>query len=94
MTITHRELLDTSIAQLETLVAFLRDQLGETGGSQQVRSDAMEAQACREVLLSLNALVRRVQVARCAQPAVRGLGELPRKVSSFTRYARARPNPG
>jgi hypothetical protein len=64
MTITHRELLDTSIAQLETLVAFLRDQLGETGGSPQVRSDALEVRACGEVLLSLSALIRKVQVAR------------------------------
>jgi hypothetical protein len=76
MTITHREVLDTSIAQLETLVAFLRDQLGETGGSPQVRSDALEVRACGEVLLSLSALIRKVQVARCAKPSVpSGVGD-------------------
>ena len=57
MTITPRELLDTSIAQLQMLVAFLSDQLGATGGSPQVQAEALEVRACKEVLLSLSALI-------------------------------------
>jgi hypothetical protein len=57
MSITPRELLDTSLGQLQVLVAFLRDQLGETGVSPQLQAEAVEVRACREVLLSLNALI-------------------------------------
>jgi hypothetical protein len=68
MTITPRELLDTSIAQLETLAAFLSDQLGETGGKPPMQSDALEVLACREVLFSLSFLIHKAQVAHCAGP--------------------------
>jgi hypothetical protein len=68
MTITPRELLDTSIGQLQTLAAFLSDQLGETGGGTQAQLDALEVRACREVLHSLNVLIPKVQVERCASP--------------------------
>jgi hypothetical protein len=66
MTMTPRELLDTSVAQLETLVAFLSDQLGQIGGSPRMQSDALEVRACREVLLSLSVLIPKLQVARRA----------------------------
>jgi hypothetical protein len=69
MTITPRELLDTSIAQLQTLVAFLSDQLGEAEGWPQLRSDALEVRACRQVLLSLSVLIPKVQAARWSHPA-------------------------
>jgi hypothetical protein len=62
MTITPRELLDTSIGQLQLLVAFLNDQLSETGGSPPVQCDAPEVRACREVLLSLADLIPKVRV--------------------------------
>ena len=91
MTITPSELLDTSIAQLQILAAFLSDQLGETGASRHEESDASEVLACRQVLLSISALIPRVQVARCAQAGVpSGVSELRRNVSFFTHYAAAR----
>lgn len=46
------ELLDTSIAQLETLAAFLEDQLGWA------ESGAPETQACKEIARSLRSLIR------------------------------------
>jgi hypothetical protein len=62
MTITSNELLDTSIAQLRTLAAFLREQLGhETGG---VTPVTPQVRACREVLASLSVLILRLQTAR------------------------------
>jgi hypothetical protein len=55
MVITPGELLDTSMAQLETLAAFLGDQLGD--GSEQPEFATAEALACWEILLSLRALI-------------------------------------
>jgi hypothetical protein len=62
-TVTSRELLDTSVAQLQTLAAFLGEQLGDghSGGA-----SAAEALACKEILRSLAALLARVQAARHA----------------------------
>jgi len=61
MIATPRELLDTSIAQLQTLTAFLGDQLGENA----VALDATaEIRACQEILVSLGALILKVQAAR------------------------------
>ena len=91
MTITPSELLDTSTAQLQILVAFLRDQLGETGGRLDVESDDSEVRACREVLLLLSTLIPKLQVGRCAQPSVPpGVSGLHGNVSFFTHYASAR----
>ena len=67
MTITPRELLDTSIAQLQTLAAFLSEQLPQTRASPCVHSAALEILACREALVSLNDLIPKLQVARCAE---------------------------
>jgi hypothetical protein len=58
MAITAGELLDTSVAQLQTLAAFLGDQLGE--GGEQAESATAEARACREILLSLRVLIMRL----------------------------------
>jgi pimeloyl-ACP methyl ester carboxylesterase len=74
MTMTPRDLLDTSVAQLETLVAFLSDQLGETGGSPPMQSDALELRACKEVLFSLSVLIPKVQVARRASAGLADAG--------------------
>ena len=52
MTITPPELLDTSIAQLQTLVAFLDDQLSCT------ESAALETRACKEISQALCLLIR------------------------------------
>jgi len=63
MTATPRELLDTSIAQLQTLTAFLGDQL--TANAHQSGSPAArEIRACEEILVSLGALILKVQAAR------------------------------
>jgi hypothetical protein len=62
MTITPNELLDTSIAQLRTLAAFLREQLGN--GADRMPSAAAQVRACKELLGSLSALILRLQAAR------------------------------
>jgi hypothetical protein len=60
MTATPRELLDTSIAQLQALSTFLGDQLGVAT----LRSEsAAELRACEEILVSLGALILKVQAA-------------------------------
>lgn len=55
MTITPLELLDTSIAQLQTLVAFLDDQLDAR------ECATAEACACKEIARSLGTLIRTYQ---------------------------------
>ena len=59
MMITSRELLDTSVAQLQTLVAFLGEQLDEEGS----RYATAETRACNEILRSLRILIVRFQAA-------------------------------
>jgi hypothetical protein len=60
MTITARELFDTSIAHLRTLAAFLAEQLDESvAGS----DDILEVRACREILHSLTALIPKIDAA-------------------------------
>jgi len=61
MVITPGELLDTSVAQLETLAAFLGDQLGD--GGEHAEFATAEALACREILLSLRALIMKLAPA-------------------------------
>jgi hypothetical protein len=56
MIATPRELLDTSIAQLQMLTAFLGDQLADRA-VEPTASDTPEIRACREILVSLAALV-------------------------------------
>ena len=52
--ITRRELLETSIAQLQMLADFLRDQLDESVD----RSAASEGRACKEILRAVSALIQ------------------------------------
>ena len=61
MTMTPLELLDTAIAQLQTLVTFLDDQLCWT------ESAASETRACAEIARSLRLLIRdhRAQYGSC-----------------------------
>jgi len=61
MTITPNELLDTSISQLRTLAAFLREQLGN--GADRMPS-AAQVRACKELLGALSALIRQLQAGR------------------------------
>jgi hypothetical protein len=69
MMVTPGELLDTSIAQLQTLAAFLADQLSDQGAADRESPAAEEARACREVMASLGALIHRLRAARTAIPA-------------------------
>lgn len=52
--ITRRELLEMSIAQLQTLADFLSDQLCATAD----RSAALETRACREILRAVSTLIQ------------------------------------
>ena len=63
MIATPRELLDSSIAQLQTLTAFLGDQLAASVDRSE-SSAAPEIRACEEILVSLGALILKVQTAR------------------------------
>ena len=64
MTITPLELLDTSMAQLQTLVAFLDDQLDGA------ESAALETHACQEIARSLYLLIRTVRESRSRTASV------------------------
>ena len=63
MTLTPRVLLDTSIAQLRILAAFLAEEMGEYG---QPAPDVanFEARACKEILLTISVLIPKLQAAR------------------------------
>ena len=60
--ITRRELLETSIAQLQALAAFLNDQLSETAD----RSARLETRACEEILCAVSRLIQTHQSPRVA----------------------------
>jgi hypothetical protein len=62
MTITPRVLLDTSIAQLQTLAAFLAEEMGEYRQRSVVATP--EARACKEILLTISVLIPKLQAAR------------------------------
>ena len=62
MTLTPRLLLDTSIAQLQTLAAFLAEQMGEH--RQRAVIATPEARACKEILLTISVLIPKLQAAR------------------------------
>jgi len=59
MLITPQEVFDTSVAQLETLAAFLCEQLDESGDDH--RHVTNETRACKEILGSLKVLLLRVR---------------------------------
>jgi hypothetical protein len=81
--ITPGELLDTSIAQLQTLVAFLGDQLGDRNGRPEPAT--LEARACEEILLSLSVLIPKLEAARHTTP---GAGaSWGRRIGRFARSA-------
>lgn len=62
MTLPPRVLLDTSIAQLRTLAAFLAEEMGEY--SKKSEPASLEARACKEILLTISVLIPKLQAAR------------------------------
>jgi hypothetical protein len=65
MTLTPRVLLDTSIAQLRTLAAFLAEEMGEYGQKPEAAANpSLEARACKEILLTISVLIPKLQAAR------------------------------
>lgn len=62
ITTTPRVLLDTSIAQLQTLASFLAEEMGEYRQRSVVASP--EARACKEILLTISVLIPKLQAAR------------------------------
>jgi hypothetical protein len=67
MSTTPLELLDTSIAQLQMLTAFLGEQLDWC--AERSESPATpDVIACHEILVSLGTLILKVQAARRARP--------------------------
>jgi hypothetical protein len=62
MTLPPRVLLDTSIAQLRTLAAFLAEEMGEYRDKAEPAS--LEARACKEILLTISVLIPKLQAAR------------------------------
>ena len=53
--ISHQELLDTSLAQLQTLTAFLHDHLARDG--RRAGAAAPETRVCEEIMRSLDDLI-------------------------------------
>lgn len=62
MTLTPRVLLDTSIAQLRTLAAFLAEEMAEYRDKAETAN--LEARACKEILLTISVLIPKLQAAR------------------------------
>ncbi len=62
MNTTPRLLLDTSVAQLQTLASFLAEEMGEYGGMSVVATP--EARACKEILMTLSVLIPKLQAVR------------------------------
>ena len=62
MNTTPRVLLDTSIAQLQTLASFLAEEMGEFRQKTVVATP--EARACKEILMTISVLIPKLQAAR------------------------------
>ena len=62
MTVTPRVLLDTSIAQLQTLASFLAEEMGEFRQKSVIATP--EARACKEILMTISVLIPKLQAAR------------------------------
>jgi hypothetical protein len=71
MTITPRELLDTSIGQLRTLAAFLSDQLSES--SERTKAVSLETRACRQIQCSLSMLISELAVGHSVNSTGNGV---------------------
>jgi hypothetical protein len=64
--IAPQELLDTSLGQIRTLTAFLREQLGERSDSSE--SETAESRACSETLAQLTLLIQRLEATGLDNP--------------------------
>ena len=62
MNTSPRLLLDTSIAQLQTLASFLAEEMGEY--RQMAVAATPEARACKEILMTISVLIPKLQAAR------------------------------
>jgi len=62
MNTTPQLLLDTSIAQLQTLASFLAEEMGEF--RQKTVIATPEARACKEILMTISVLIPKLQAAR------------------------------
>jgi len=62
MNTSPRLLLDTSIAQLQTLASFLAEEMGEF--RQKTVIATPEARACKEILMTISVLIPKLQAAR------------------------------
>jgi len=62
MNTTPRLLLDTSIAQLQTLASFLAEEMGEFRQKSVIATP--EARACKEILMTISVLIPKLQAAR------------------------------
>ena len=62
MNTSPRLLLDTSIAQLQTLASFLAEEMGEFRQKTVVATP--EARACKEILMTISVLIPKLQAAR------------------------------
>ncbi len=74
MTTSPHVLLDTSIAQLQTLAAFLTEEMRESAGE---LPGAHQTRACKEILLTIHVLIPKLQAARyvvAADPPIPGGG--------------------
>jgi hypothetical protein len=63
---TPHTLLDISIAQLQTLAAFLAEEMGIARERENAASP--ETRACKEILLTLSVLIPKLQAARYVIP--------------------------
>ena len=66
MNLTPHVLLDTSIAQLQTLASFLAEEMGTARERTEVATP--EARACKEILLTISVLIPKLQAARYVMP--------------------------
>jgi hypothetical protein len=64
MTLTPHDLLDVSIAQLNTLASFLTEEMGVARDRAEVAT--LELRACQEILLTLSVLIPKLQATRYA----------------------------
>jgi hypothetical protein len=77
MTLTPHDLLDVSIAQLNTLASFLAEEMG--AARERVDVVTPEVRACEEILLTISVLIPKLQAAlyvmpREAMPSTRARG--------------------
>ena len=62
MSIAPQRVLESSIAQLETLAAVMAEELGSARAV--TESATPEARACKEILLTVSVLIPKLQAAR------------------------------